>query len=307
MATAVIEIFDPVTGEAKRWERFSSRLAQFLSKFPIEKGWRVVRESRLSSASAPELVTLYEAAFKAGVNPRDAGLPPMPQGVVFVARLISPDGHEVASGSACSMASNLFTAGASQQRRDYEMGETAAFQRLLAAVGIGGEIFDTDEDLSIELVGSKARPSTSGTVIPIRSQDAEQVESKQSVQSGSKVKANDGGLPDVLTPEAALAGIVGEAGTGEVVAPEEVTQGRTVQQDVVTSTSTAQTTVVPASATTVPRHRKAKAATDAQLVAGLKNMITTLARQAGVTPNSVSTLDEAQQEQIRLVTLLASK
>lgn len=142
------------------YKLFSSRLPEFLKRYPPEKGWRVVRTVQAACELSPNLARLHEAAISAGKSPESIGLPPIPSGFVMTARLLDPQGNEIASGSAFSMGLDLQYAVQSVRsgsgdvlRKDFEAGETAAFQRLLAAVGIGGDVFDVDEATTIRDMG----------------------------------------------------------------------------------------------------------------------------------------------------------
>lgn len=144
------------------YKLFSARLPEFLKRFPPDKGWRVVRSVRSACELSPVLTRLYEAAITAGKSPESMGLPPIPSGFVMTARLLDSQGNEVASGSAFSMGLDLQYAVQSARsgdgdvlRKDFEAGETAAFQRLLAAVGLGGDMLDSDERSTIRGMGAK--------------------------------------------------------------------------------------------------------------------------------------------------------
>lgn len=159
------------------YKLFSARLPEFLKRYPPEKGWRVVRSVQSACELSPGLTRLHEAAITAGKSPDALGLPPIPSGFVLTARLLDPQGNEVASGSAFSMGLDLQYAVQSARsgngdvlRKDFEAGETAAFQRLLAAVGLGGDCFDGDEAVTLRDMGRTSAPSTApATAAPSRS------------------------------------------------------------------------------------------------------------------------------------------
>ncbi|THD11321.1 hypothetical protein [Metallibacterium scheffleri] len=142
------------------YKLFSVRLPEFLKRFPPDKGWRVVRSVQSACELSPVLTKLHEAAITAGKSPESLGIPPIPSGFVMTARLLDSQGNEVASGSAFSMGLDLQYAVQSARtgegdvlRKDFEAGETAAFQRLLAAVGLGGDVLDADESHTIKDMG----------------------------------------------------------------------------------------------------------------------------------------------------------
>ncbi len=116
---------------------FSERLPAFLERYPVEQDYAVIIEQREASALLPSLFELYRAAIAAGHKPADVGLPELdkfPQ-VVFTAKLVR-NGQLLRSASA--KRDVVFY-------KDWEVGETAAFQRLLASLGFGSSEFDRDE------------------------------------------------------------------------------------------------------------------------------------------------------------------
>ncbi len=144
----------------KPYKLFSARLPDFLERFPPTKGWRVVRSFQAACELSPTLTRLHEAAINGGKSPESVGLPPIPSGFVMTARLVDPQGQEVASGSAFCMGLDLqYAVPAAREgngevlRKDFEAGETAAFQRLLAAVGLGGDALDADESRTMADMG----------------------------------------------------------------------------------------------------------------------------------------------------------
>lgn len=147
----VIEIFSE-DGEIKQYRPLSQRLPEFLEAFPPSKGFQVVVETAdpMSNAS---ILEVYKAAVAAGHKPSDLGLPHLPGGIVFRAKLIDPEGRVLASASAHRFRLDQF--------KDWEKAETAARQRLLAAVGFGGEILDEDEEGDIRDQGKEVRKPSS--------------------------------------------------------------------------------------------------------------------------------------------------
>jgi hypothetical protein len=83
----------------------------------------------------------------AGKKPSDVELPSIEQDVntmVCTARLLDSSGRMVRSASASMKVLDF---------KDLEALETAANQRLLAALGFGGEVFDEDEDHELNRSG----------------------------------------------------------------------------------------------------------------------------------------------------------
>jgi hypothetical protein len=131
-----ITLFTP-EGDSIRYRRLSARLPEFLEAYPPRDGYRVEVRYLDPVEVKPGLKRLYEAALTAGKTPAEAGLPALAATtVIFRAELIDAEGRMLATASALRPI---------QSYKDWEKGETAARQRLLAALGFGGEVFDEDE------------------------------------------------------------------------------------------------------------------------------------------------------------------
>lgn len=159
MSNKKIELFTP-EGEVKEYKLFSARLPAFLNAYPKEKGYRVQVEASDPLSSKAGLLRLYEAAISAGKSPDQVGLPPIPAGdvVVFKATLMDREGNALESASALRVI---------RQYKDWEKGETAARQRLISALGFGGDCFDADELSDIEDQGLQIEPhKTKVTEVP---------------------------------------------------------------------------------------------------------------------------------------------
>jgi hypothetical protein len=125
-------------GTVHEYVPFSERLPDFLEEYPIEQGYRVVIDHDDRLSTMPGLLDLYRDALSNGRQPNEVGLPDLlrfPQ-VVFTAKLIH-QGQVVRTASAKREIVYY---------KDWEVGETAAYQRLLAALGFGSSDFDRDEE-----------------------------------------------------------------------------------------------------------------------------------------------------------------
>lgn len=154
MSKKVIELFTP-EGDVKEYKPFSARLPEFLKTYPKSEGYQVSVETTDTLSSKPSMFKLYEAAIAAGKNPTELGLPPLPAGdvVVFKASLLNKDGVVLESATALRVI---------REYKDWEKGETAARQRLIAALGFGGDCFDDDEISDIQDQGlstGQSRPA----------------------------------------------------------------------------------------------------------------------------------------------------
>lgn len=135
----------------KRYRKFSARLPQFLEKYSPEKNYRVVHRCSDSLSYQKGLLQLYEAAIRAGKKPAEVGLPDIQEQatMIYEACLFGPDGETIANATAALRIEGI---------KDWEIGETAAFQRLLASLGFGGEVYDDDEDGDIHGQGLRIKP-----------------------------------------------------------------------------------------------------------------------------------------------------
>jgi len=150
----VVRIFND-DGQAKDYELLASRLPKFLEKYGPEKGYRIIIESTDFVSSQPGLLRLYEAAISGGIKPKDIGLPSIGHGFVFTAKLIK--GDEVVL-----TASSLQTV---LELKDWEIGETAARQRLVAAAGFDGTSIRKDEEA--DMAAQKLETDTNPELKPV--------------------------------------------------------------------------------------------------------------------------------------------
>lgn len=125
-------------GERKPYKLFSARLPEFLEKYPVKDGYRVIVTNTDYIQVQNTLVELYKMAIQGGLNPVELGLPALADSnaYLFTARLLGPEDVLLGSASAVKV---IFNA------KDWEIGETAARQRLVASLGFGGDCFDNDE------------------------------------------------------------------------------------------------------------------------------------------------------------------
>lgn len=163
----VVRIFTQ-DGEVVEYRLLSARIPEFRERYPVELGYRVEVDAVDAVSAKAGLLRLYEKSVEAGRKPEDVGLPPIsaPETMLFRAVLRDADGKVLETASALKPI---------QSYKDWESGETAARQRLLAALGFGGDVFDRDEqsdirDQGIEVAarGAPARqtagPDTQGAV-----------------------------------------------------------------------------------------------------------------------------------------------
>jgi hypothetical protein len=155
----VVRIFNN-DGTDNEYELLASRLGRFLSKYDPQRGYRIVIEAEDYLSARPGLMELYKAALSAGMKPDEAGLPPIGTGIVFKASLLDKDGNTILTASALKAVS---------QYKDWEVGETAARQRLVAAAGFDGSLIKCDEEADM----AAQRP------------DAEQAKEKESNEKES--------------------------------------------------------------------------------------------------------------------------
>ena len=139
-------------GEVVRYRPLSARLPEFLAVYGPERGFSVDTEIQDPLSLKPGLLKLYEIALQAGRKPEEVGLPPLnaaDQTLVCWATLRDPAGRVLATATAAKVI---------QSHKDLEVLETAARQRLLAALGFGGEALDADESQDQTDQGFVPRP-----------------------------------------------------------------------------------------------------------------------------------------------------
>lgn len=118
----------------------SDRLPAFLETYPPSQGYGIEIEVSDLLAIKPGLRILYEAAIKAGVSPKSAGLPPLPSpSAIIVRAFLTRNGTRLTSAQTYQLV---------QFEKDLECAETRARQRLLAALGFDGAILDRDEQVT---------------------------------------------------------------------------------------------------------------------------------------------------------------
>lgn len=213
MSKMIVEWFSS-EGEMVRYRPLSARLPEFLAVYGPERGFSVDTELQDPLSLKPGLSKLYEIVLQAGRKPEEVGLPPLSaadQTLVCRATLRDPTGRVLATATAAKVIESY---------KDLEVLETAARQRLLAALGFGGEALDTDESQDQTDQGFVPRPrvpvapavqaevrvpvmvpaSIQDTAVPASSPDAEVAEIAEGVPL-----AVVAGMPPVASPPAAPA------------------------------------------------------------------------------------------------------
>ena len=251
-----ITIFTP-NGEATDYRTVSERLPEFEKKFSIEDGYRVIRSHMSAKDFGSDLIHLYEVAIANGHSPRDVGLPFIEGfGVIFKAELFKDD----------TLIRNASAYKQITQTKDWEAGETAAFQRLMAACGLGGSDMDADDQYD---------RITSGLEVPESRSDASTEQPVRKVEEPATQ----------LTPETT------PATDPEPEAKPEALQGEPEAPKVQAKPSK------PAASEKAPKPQ-----TDAaeEIRPQLLNQLAHVAKLAGETVPEVSTVKEAKAEIKRL-------
>lgn len=140
-------------GDDVQYRRYAARLPEFLKAYPPADGYRVEIERTDLLSQQKGLLSLLREAIIAGKKPSDVGIPGIERIVnvlVCTAKLLNPQNQVVKSASAAMAIS---------EHKDFETLETAANQRLIAALGFGGEVFNQDEDADLRAQGRDVRPS----------------------------------------------------------------------------------------------------------------------------------------------------
>jgi hypothetical protein len=161
MGKSALLITDQTTGEQNTYIPFAERYQEFLNRYSPDDGYRVKIDTSDYLQQNPGLKCLYEKAIEAGRNPTEVGLPPIMAITIFRASLYKDD-------------SLIQTATAAKQLvsyKDWEVGETAARQRLIAAMGFASDFYLDDEiaDLvaqGISVEGANPSPVTAVPDVP---------------------------------------------------------------------------------------------------------------------------------------------
>jgi hypothetical protein len=317
----VISIFDRNEGKVVDYKAFAARLPLFLERFPIEAGWRHERTVVEALGLVPHLHQLYLEAIKAGKNPRELGLPPLPQGFVFTSKLLNSKGEVVSSGSSTKVVADMTTPGM-YASKEFEAAETAAFQRLLQAVGIGGDVFHDDEVSTIESMGNRVveQKDEDGTTLgnepggvsPTRSTDAARLQHAERTQA-TVVSSAAEGLPDVGNPDAAFDSLfalnAADGDSAEEPVDEERLVPTTVRDDKAERSSETPVqsgnvvsinTQLSVASQMLPVIGKGRLASEKQQLAGLNRQLQVLARQVQKPFEPAETINDAQTKLAQL-------
>jgi hypothetical protein len=144
---------DPIVHTAYGpYRTLSSRLPEFLAKYPPSEGYGVEISIKDTLCLTPDLRSFYELAIKSGQNIESVGLPSLK--VKY--RSIIVEASLVRSGARLAVA---HTFAQIEFDKDFEMAETRARQRLLAALGFDGKVLDDDELPSIAAADRTSTPT----------------------------------------------------------------------------------------------------------------------------------------------------
>jgi hypothetical protein len=228
---------------------------------------------------------------------RSTEVPGAPPLVIFKTTLRDKSGRTIANAHALQVI---------REEKDFEIGETAAEQRLYARLGYGGDMFDEPlkvfkASLNAATVPADAPPLvTSGqqtTPAAGRPRYAPPVSSPP----GAEEDIPDAGLPPVqvhsTSPEAEAPPASAPASTEAPPPPATVATEAEGDSSVSGSDSGAEAEALTPSDASAPKSRTAKGAQqsiDAQLATFRRN-IETVSKRLGETPPQVTSLDEAKQ------------
>lgn len=276
MSRGIVELYTE-TGEVVPYRKLSRRLPEFLARYGPAEGYGTVTEIVDWLSLNPGLLRLYEIAIRAGHKPEEVGLPSLSSTSrtrVCRATLVDGAGRVLSSATATKVI---------VEYKDLEVLETAARQRLLAALGFGGEVLDDDEaqdrrDQSLPPITAtpdgRGRATTPSSVAPVWS--AGSTEPAPAVGRDDK---EDGAAGTEATPRAEAA--------GEASSPADE--------------------AVAVEATPPPNERPDESpAADDRALALLRRQIAHLAKLRGAETPVVGTRDEAQVALKRLLQAMPS-
>lgn len=191
----VIQIYNN-DGTASSYKTVSARIAGFLAEYGPKHGYRISSSAMDYLSFAQGRLTLSMALANQGTLPAEEAVNLLKNArVLFTCKLINKEGDVIAEASAVK---NVI------QLKDHETGETAAFQRLMAKLGHGGEVFDNDEFndmLDQQLHTSESqKPVKSSSVTPIKvvKPKGETVKQEAAVETEAKVEVKTEAKPEQL-------------------------------------------------------------------------------------------------------------
>jgi len=143
-------------GPPSVYRRLAARVPEFLEQYSPSAGYGVDTEFTDLLSLRPGMMELLARAVSSNTALRDLGIPHLEftlGAVVCRAKLLDSAGRAIQVGTACEVV---------QGNYDMEILESSARQRLLAAVGFGGEILSQDEEHHWSRHGTTVQPTLSG-------------------------------------------------------------------------------------------------------------------------------------------------
>ncbi|MFO1432570.1 MAG: hypothetical protein U1F76_20955 [Candidatus Competibacteraceae bacterium] len=276
----VIDIFNS-DGTVSPYRLLSDRLPDFLNRYGPDQGYAIVIEAQDPLSLRPGLLRLYEAAIAAGHAPEAVGLPP-PRDIsmVFQAKLLDRE---------CRLVCNASALKPIREYKEWECAETAARQRLLAALGFGGDVLDADESRDMSDQGLKT--GTTATAPPAPAVTKPSKPAAPTVATPSTPPA-----PTVATPSKSPAPAVTTPPKPPAPAAAVTTPPASPPAPPVASPAAATVAAVPTSTETAP-------ATGKTIPASVLRQLEHQARLKGVPTPVVTSLEEAKAELQRLFKL----
>lgn len=259
-------------GTVKSYKLFSARLPEFMEKYPASEGWRVERSSVSAASKVPELMQLHLAAVTAGKSPTDLQLPPIPQGMIFRAALIAPNGEMVRDATSLCPVRDLTGIDAPPGGyKDWEAGETAAFQRLIAAMGFDGELLASEEMRFMP----RQRADTSTLTIP-----------------ASTASSSAAELPESLPKASVESTVVTEVAAAEPLAVVSKTKSTAKPANVETVERGSSAGACPVGPIALPG---ARVPSELQQLKGMNRQVAMVAKQKGVSVPEAKSFEEAKK------------
>ena len=271
-------------GEVVRYRPLSVRLPAFLAVYGPERGFSVDTELQDPLSLKPGLLKLYEIALQAGRKPEEVGLPPLnaaDQTLVCWATLRDPAGRVLATATAAKVI---------QSYKDLEVLETAARQRLLAALGFGGEALDADESQDQTDQGFVPRP-----MVPVAPAVQAEVRVPVMVPASSPDAAVPASIQDVVAVPASIQDTAAVPASIQDTAEAPASSQDAPVAEIAEGVPLAVVAGIPPVASPPVSDRDARALT------ALIRQIEQQARVRGIEPPVVTTRPEAQAALQRLL------
>lgn len=180
-------------GTHTQYKKVSARIPEFLKEYGPDKGFRVLSDiSEFHDVSESRMAFLLALVEKGQLPNERIDEMLNDRKFIFRSQLLDKEGNVIAEAHAVKRI---------WREKDYETGETAALQRLMARVGFGGEVFDIDEindmeDQNLNYQTGQAGGDSPVTVAPVSDIKQNQVQPTPENESEPEPKTSEAKAPE---------------------------------------------------------------------------------------------------------------